>query len=1133
MAPQRFGISIWAGRGLALSLFLLCAAVAAAQLTTGTISGTVTDQSGGSAPGVSITITNTETGISRTTTSGPTGRYNAPSLPLGNYEVRATLPGFQTSVRSGIQLTVGRNAVVNHILQVGEVTQAVTVTGEAALVETTTATVSNLVTEEQVLDLPLNNRDLVALTYLQPGVLKVPQSDRQGVFSGMGNKLSVAGGRQTHNLYLSDGMASTDLSGNIAGATGGSTGVETIQEFQVITNNYSAEYQSAAGAIISMVTKSGTNALHGSLFEFLRNDNLDAANFFDNSFGTPKPEFRRNQFGAAVGGPIVRDRTFFFGSFEALREARPRTDSVRMPTIDARNGILPGEDPIEVDPAVVPYLALYPIPGQGNSVVRDFGDGTLLLAGTTNEDTTENYISSKIDHQFTNEKIGFVTGTWNYVRSDRSRFGLLGDISGDSENSGSEALKGERDSVSASLTSIFSPTALNVFKFGFTKTNPQGEIPIVDRDFGDLVFNDTPRGLMGQINSPGEVDSIGWRVNGSSYRQEQFTFADDFSLTRGNHSLKFGALFDRFIMDQNNQGSGVNGIWEWRSWPDFLTARPRRLTVELPGELINLDEYPVEPGWEFSGPFGRRHNHNAKQSSFGVYFQDNWQVRPSFALNLGLRYSFTTIPREVNGASGALRDFNDPRVTIGPVFGNNPTMKSFSPRFGFAWAPGDQRTSVRGGFGIFYDHPRYYHIRTSFAITPPFILATRVDADSRGNVRRVPGVPPGTRLEFPHARFTQTDFLTANPRPDIRPQQFMQELAYITRWSLNVQRELGTSWLVSAGYTGSRGVHLWIMERGELSRWRNCPTRVACGPDTQVSQFPVNPEPGQFKFFDPGLGLINSNFGVFRPQIPAATMDHHGLTLSATQRLTRGLQWQISYQFSKTIDMGSGITSGGDNLPQGQRGVYLYDLHRKRSLSSHDIRNNFVSNWSWDVPSGNMDGVAGAVLGGWQVNGILTLIDGHPLTVIDNSSAQDDAIGQNDLLTPNAIPNANLNPVTGNVNQWFDPSQFIPGACVGDRFCRPGDPDYQPGFFGNVGRNTFTSAGLAQFDFSVFKNFTTSETTSVQFRAEFFNLFNRPNFGEPVEAVIDSDDQVNAEAGQISETLGAARQIQFGLKFIF
>ncbi len=1132
MAQERFGISTWAGRGLALSLFLLCSSVAAAQLTTGTISGTVTDQSGGSAPGVSITITNTETGVSRTTTTGPTGRYNAPSLPLGNYEVRATLPGFQTSIRSGIQLTVGRNAVVNHLLQVGEVAQAVTVTGEAALVETTTATVSNLVTEEQVLDLPLNNRDLVSLTYLQPGVLKVPASDRQGVFSGQGNKLSVAGGRQTHNLYLADGMATGDLSGNIAGATGGSTGVETIQEFQVITNNYSAEYQSAAGAIISMVTKSGTNAVHGSLFEFLRNDNLDAANFFDNSFGTPKPEFRRNQFGGAVGGPILRDRTFFFASFEGLREGRPQTDSVRMPTLNARMGIFP-DATYEVDPAVVPYMALYPIPGQGNSVVRDYGDGTLLLAGTTNEDTREDYVSTKIDHQFANQKLGFLTGSWNYVRSERSRFGLLGDISGDSENSGSEALQGARDSVSVSLTSILSPTALNVFKFGYTKTHPAGEIPIVSRDFGDLVFNDDPLGLMGQINSPGEVDSIGWRVNGSHYQQEQFTFANNFSLTRGDHSLKFGALFDRFIMDQNNQGAAVNGLWEWRSFPDLLRNRPRRFTVQLPGELVDVDSYPVEPGWEFSGPFGRRHQHDAKQSAFGVYFQDDWRVRPSLTLNLGLRYSFSTIPREVNGASGALRDYNDDRVTIGPVFANNPTTKSFSPRVGFAWAPGNQRTSVRAGFGIFYDHPRYYHIRTSFAITPPFLLATRVDADSRGNVRRVPGVPPGTKLQFPDAYFTQTDFLTANPRPDIRPQQYNQESSYVTRWSMNVQRELGTSWLVSAGYTGSRGVHLWIMERGELSRWRNCPTHAACGPDTQASVWPTNPTPGQFKYFDESLGLIHPNFGVFRPQIPAATMDHHGLTLSATQRLTRGLQWQVAYQFAKTIDMGSGITSSGDNLPQGQRGVYLYDLHRKRALSSHDIRNNIVSNWTWNLPAGNLDGAAGALLGGWQVNGILTLTDGHPLTVIDNSSAQDDAIGQNDLLTPNLIPGGNNNPVTGNVNQWFDPTQFIPGSCVGGQFCRPGDPDHQPGFFGNVGRNTFTSPGLAQFDFSVFKNFTTTENTSVQFRAEFFNLLNRANFGEPVEAVITSGGEWNGEAGQISETLGAARQIQFGLKFIF
>ncbi|MCH8269006.1 MAG: carboxypeptidase regulatory-like domain-containing protein, partial [Acidobacteria bacterium] len=361
------GLSWWAGQGLALSIFLFCASLAQAQLTTGTISGTVTDQSGAAVPGTAITITNVDTGIARSLETGPEGRYAAPSLPLGNYEIRASLAGFQTSIRSGIALTVGRRAVVDMVLQVGEVAQAVTVTGEAALVETTSATVSNLVTEEQVVDLPLNNRDLISLAFIAPGVLKVPQRTRQGVFSGMGQKLTVSGARQTHNVFLTDGMSSGDISNNTAGSTGGSTGVDTIKEFQIITNNYSAEYKSAAGAIVSMVTRSGTNAFHGSAFEFLRNDKFDANNFFNNADNRAKPAFNRNQFGGSLGGPIARDRTFFFASYEGLRERKPIPDSIRMPSTAAKMGILPGEDPITPDPKVVPYLALYPVPGQGNT----------------------------------------------------------------------------------------------------------------------------------------------------------------------------------------------------------------------------------------------------------------------------------------------------------------------------------------------------------------------------------------------------------------------------------------------------------------------------------------------------------------------------------------------------------------------------------------------------------------------------------------------------------------------------------------------------------------------------------------------------------------------------------------------
>ena len=313
-----------------LVVMLIVSSNAWAQLTTGTVTGVVKDGTGGVVPGVTITVSNVDTGASRTLVTDVQGRYEAPNLPVGNYSVKAELQGFRTTNRSGIALTVGRTAVVDLELAVGAMAEAVTVTGEAALLETTTATVSNLVDEQRVVDLPTINRDLTQLTFLQPGVLKMPTpgGGNSGSFSGMGDKLSVAGARGNQNIFMLDGVSNSDLSGNPQGATGGFAGAETIKEFQIITNNYSAEYRSQAGAIISAVTKSGTNSFRGSVFEFFRNDSLDATNFFDKKFGREKPEFDRNQFGGSLGGPIVPNRTFFFTAYEGLRQDQGNTSTV-------------------------------------------------------------------------------------------------------------------------------------------------------------------------------------------------------------------------------------------------------------------------------------------------------------------------------------------------------------------------------------------------------------------------------------------------------------------------------------------------------------------------------------------------------------------------------------------------------------------------------------------------------------------------------------------------------------------------------------------------------------------------------------------------------------------------------------
>ena len=1074
-------IPSWAGRGLILFVFLFSASLAVAQLTTGTISGVVTDQSGAAIPGVTITVKKVDTGITRTTATGARGRYGAPNLPVGNYEVSASLAGFQTSIRAGIEITVGRQAVVDHTLQVGDVTQQVTVTAEASLVNTTSATVSELIGERTVKDLPLNNRDLTSLTYLQPGVLRVPTDGEQGTFSGQGNNLTVGGARQTHNIYLSDGISVGDLSGNIAGSSGASTGVETIKEFQIITNNYSAQYKSAAGAIISMVTKSGTNSFHGSAFEFFRNDDLDAANFFDNAFEAGKGAFVRNQFGGSAGGPIIPDKTFFFVSYEGQRERLGTTDEARIPTIAARQGILP-DGTVEVAPEIQPFLDLYPVPGVGNTIVEDFGDGTVRVSGGRNQSTRDDFASAKINHQFANEKIGAVSGTWNFQRAERGSVGILKDTNG-------QGLSSQRDSVSATLTGILTPNAVNEAKFGWNITKPTGDIPITDVDFESLGLTFRPdRTLVGQIDQ-NDVDDIGFRTGASEFRQESFLWADTLSWIRGNHSMKMGSSTNYLLFDQNSCSRGCNGIFQFRGLENFLTGKARRFDVLLPTEVV-----PCPAGVQ--GRCGDRINHNLDQIMFGAFFQDNWQISPSFTLNLGLRYEFVTVPEDSNGATASFFStglFTDPAASAEPVIGplfENATKKSFSPRVGIAWAPGDRKTSVRSGFGVFYDPPSFFHIRTALQELPPFVVSGRIED------RRSTGL-----VDFPNAFDTQLDL--AGGRPNTRFPEFAQKNPYIMRWSLNIQRELGSNMVVSGGYTGSRGVHLWQQFIANIAQWEGFP----------------NPVPTGEKFFPEGADLVRPDLGEVRIQSPSGNSFYHGATFEARQRLARGLQWQMSYTVSKAIDMAAGLTSGGEQLPQGQRTIFFFDKDFVRSLSSLDTRHNFVANFTYDVPGGGYTGAMGALLGGWHLNGIISLVDGHPLTPFDPNDDQEDRIGDNQGLRPNLISGGDGNRTfSQNSNQFFDATQFERS---------------KPGFFGNVGRNSLTSPGIANFDFSVFKDFDVTEGKRFQFRAEFFNLLNRANFGTPEMDIFRGNGDRDPDAGQITRTTTTSRQIQFGLRFTF
>jgi hypothetical protein len=1005
------------------------------------------------------------------------------------------MAGFQTMVRSGIELTVGRTAVVDVVLSVGEVTQAVTVTGEAALVETATATVSSLVSEKAVGDLPLNNRDLTQLAYLQPGVIKVARTGT-GLFSGMGSYISVAGMRGTQNQFLLDGVSSADLSGNPQGTSGSYTGAETVKEFQIITNNYSAEYRSAAGAIVSAVTKSGTNTLHGSLFEFLRNDNLDATNWTDNKFGEKKAEFKRNQFGGSLGGPMIKDRTFFFGSYEGLREREGETSLARIPSMAARQGILPNKT-VTVSAVVMPYLALYPVPGQGNTLVQDFGDGTVRIAGPGRTVINDDFVAARFDHNFASAKSGFLSGTYNFSTGYRRPFGVLSEVSGEGEDS-------KRHILSVAHTSVLSASTLNEFRFGFSLTEPRGRIPVTKRDWGNLKFVPHMEEVGSiSISSP-SVSTIGWGNAIGVFRQKNFTVTDGLAVTRGNHSYRTGVDLDFRRYHHCSGGDGASGEYSFATLENFLLSFPDQFIAQV---------QPVDVG-----PGGCIVPRYLRHFFFGSYFQDNWQVRPSLTLNLGLRYEFATVPTEADNRLSNLIDFvSGTEATVGKFY-TNATKLSFSPRFGFAWAPGNRKTSVRGGFGVFYEHPNFYHFKTNLEATPPFIQI--------GNVTQLDAQRLGTTLVFPNAYTTQRSLLTSIPQ--IWSHQYEQDNTYIYRWSLTLQRELGADWLVSAGYTGSRALHLWVQGVDNINRWEGWPNQPA-GP----------------KFF-PAVATtnyINQAWGNnVRIQQPKGNAFYHGLAAGAQKRLSHGLQLQLSYTFAKAIDEGSGIV-GGDNLYGVQRGIYTYDFHLQRSLSSLDIRNNFTANFTYEFPSGaDLSGIAAVLAKGWQFNGILSLSDGFPLIITDSTREQQNRIGNVTGLRPNLIAGGSNNPVLGGPQKYYDIGQFVPSICtgipargiqMGQAVCRAGDPEYRPGYFGNLGRNTLTAPGLATFDFSVFKRFALTEASGLQFRAEFFNLFNRPNFGSPDVTPWDSSARPDPLAAEISSTRTSARQIQFGVRYTF
>ena len=1045
--------------------------------TTATVTGTVADATAAVIPGVTVIANNLDTGASRTAVSDDLGRYKITNLPVGNYEVRAELVGFSTQVRSGIQLTVGQEAVIDLTLTVGEISEVISVTGEAPIINTTQATVSGLVDSQKIRDLPLNQRNLLALVPLYTGAA-FAETGATSVSKGYGTKLAIGGTRYNANSFLLDGTDIRDLAGSGGSAAGILMGVETVREFNVITNAFSAEYGNHTGGVFNAVTKSGTNQIHGSVFEFHRNDNLDAALWEDNKFGEEKPEFKRNQFGGVIGGPIVPDQTFFFFSYEGLREDRGQTQLFQVPSLEARDGNLPGLAPIDPDADVKLWLDAYPEPNGD-----DLGDGTADFIRSTARTVEEDYLSARIDHQLSDANTFFGRYTWDdAIRSNPNDIAtILEDLT-------------TNQYLTLEDTHVFSTAVVNRFMAGATRTDLRTAVPLFPGiNLPQLTFTGRrPLGQTGIFTVDGIDDLGGQSTNPRLGAQNTFQFKDDISYQRGNHSLKFGGEFTRYQLTHGTPFHGA-GQYDFDSLEEALNGEVGELQALLPS--TDLPYY-------------------IRQSYAGFYLQDDIKVRPNLSLNLGLRWEFVTTPTEKDGRLANARDYVTPGLTLadmvtGDPYYDNPSYDSFAPRVGIAWNPwGDGKTSVRIGVGTFFDHIMPGKWNFGFDANAPFF--------ERGRLRDK-DLPAGVEFDFPNGFFTHADLLGS--RLQVEGIEFNPKQPVVYKWSLEIQREIAANTSVDIGYSATRGVHLMRVESFN-------------------NPFPYTLQDGRI-FVAKGLPDLSPEMGRIRPRFLDVESDYHAFNLSVNRRFSQGLQFQASYTTSKVVADRDNWTGSSDwgNSGQGcgssSRAAIPPFMFMKldRGLACFDVRKNFFFNATWDLPVGtgqavDLAGAANHILGGWTVTTIVRLTDGNPFGPSVGSSS---IFGRDRGNGLDLAPGADPNPVDArNTERYFDPSSFqLPLNSAGD---------FDKGLIGNLARNTIIAPGVASVDLMLGKEVaipSVSEEVKIQFRSEFFNLFNRPNFDTPSTGIFNDDKSIAATAGRITDTRTSAREIQFGLKILW
>jgi hypothetical protein len=1137
---KRFGS--WPA-ALIMTVCLIFATGSSAQLPTAKILGTVKDSSGASVPSATVKVTNVDTNISRTLTTDAGGFYNALELPTGNYQVEVTAPGFKSEIHNGVTLQVADAPVINFTLEVGATQQTVTVSSEVPMVDTQDATLGGVVGQQNVQNLPLNGRNYVDLSLLQAGVTQDRNSSGNG-----GTSYSVNGAPPRSNNFTLDGAVTTTQEGRNPANAGSTLGVDGVKEYKIITSDFSAEYGLAMGSQVVVVSKSGTNQFHGDVFEFMRNSALDARNFFLTTTNQPNPPLRKNQFGGAFGGPIKKDKTFFFATYEGLKLNLGVTQNLIVPAagchgpagatitvascpelannLDALGN--PVGNSVVVNPNIAAILALYPLP---NAVIN----GASHDIYSTSTVTSQNYGQIRVDQNFSAADTLFGRYTVDNAIINTANATIPGNLS---------QANNRNTYITLSETHIFSPTVLNTGRFSFSRTRPT--TAGVDAIRGPATIGNNPMGSIGigggcSTNGSYSTLSAG-AVVPSLQLQNIYTVSDDLNWTKSKHSFKFGTLLNHWNEVVNSPGN-IDGQIIYPSLGAFLEDGPNCIEFKT---LTSVS-------YRFT-----------VFNTLGFYGQDDWRVSPRLTVNLGLRYEFMTTPRELNGTqSRVLNEFTDP-FTVGPLIQNN-TKHDFSPRVGIAYDVfGNGKMAIRSGFGIYYDLGNIGPFLEQDVIgSPPFSGLTDI------TVQSTPPVQNYFPLTFP---LNQTILNTSG---SVTPQfvDYNYKSPYMIQYNASVQQQLPWNMALSVGYVGNRGVHLaTIRDSNPIF-----PTSFgACGDPASLC---VN---GQVPFWNinsPAYHVVNPNMPSTINIATVSDSRYNGLQVVLNKRTSHGFEFQGAFTHSQVMDDTQGQENVRDcSASSGIQGVYPLDQHLDWGPACFNVPNNFAFNVLYHFPALTRGGAfVSTVANGWWLGSIVAIQSGYPFSVITtNNRSQSGVLQQQqdrvDVNTAASLaaypctsqpgqPKAGINPcpfyqpiaydpntvITGNINQWFNPAMFsIPPNCLG-----PGLTNCSSavGQLGNSGRDMLSGPPFKNWDFSLVKDTKArflGEAGLIQFRAEFFNVLNHPNFALPngtafsggAKDLTPFSEAPRSTAGVITKTVvpsggTGARDIQFALRLEF